>query len=75
MEKAFASIQEIAKWLGTSETTVNRMVHSGELPGFWIQRTIRIPIKAVHEYLDAHQVIPDHDESFVLQRNLKAVPR
>lgn len=71
-DRFFVSVAEVAEWFGVSKMTVNRMVHAGELPAVRVSRNIiRIPIKAVHEYADAHQMIPDPESRLVLRRRLK----
>ena len=50
-EMAFMTVAEVAAVMRVSKMTVYRLVHSGELPAVRVGRSVRVPEKAVHAYL------------------------
>lgn len=52
----FLTIAEVAGVLRVSKTIVYQMVHSGDLPAVRIGRSFRVPVKAVHGYLEGARV-------------------
>lgn len=44
--------------LAISRSTLDRMIAKGDLPAFKIGRSVRIPIQAIHDYLEANTWLP-----------------
>lgn len=45
-------IHQAAKALSVSETAINGLINSGQLPVIWLGRSKRIPIKALEDLVD-----------------------
>jgi excisionase family DNA binding protein len=54
----FSSVQEIASMLRVSKMTVYRLIHAGQLPHVRVGRSMRIPTRAVWEYLHQQGISP-----------------
>lgn len=54
----FNTVGEVASMLRVSKMTVYRLVDEDALPGFRVGRSIRIPTRAVWDYLDGVRVNP-----------------
>jgi excisionase family DNA binding protein len=51
--------RDVASMLGIDRRTVRRMIESGELVAYRLgPKLIRIPLAAVHAYLDERQIGP-----------------
>src|SRR5256885_1549465 len=50
-EVRFLTVAEVASVMRVSKMTVYRMVHGGDLPPVRVGRSVRVPEKAVHDYL------------------------
>lgn len=50
-DMAFLTVAEVAEMMRVSKMTVYRLVHSGELPAVRVGRSLRVPERAVAEYL------------------------
>lgn len=48
----FLTVAEVARALRVSKVLVYRMVHSGDLSAVRVGRSLRVPVKAVHGYLE-----------------------
>ena len=48
----FLTVAEVANLMRVSKMTVDRLVHSGELPAVRVGRSFRVHAKAVHDYLE-----------------------
>ena len=52
-------VEEFAKRLGLSVSTVRRMIHDGDLPAYRIGRKhLRVKIEDLESYIDASRVKP-----------------
>lgn len=52
----FSTVAEVAQLLRVSQMTIHRAIQDGSLPAFRVGRSIRIPTKAVWEYLGGNRV-------------------
>jgi len=50
-EVRFLTVAEVATVMRVSKMTVDRLVHSGELPAVRVGRSFRVPEQAVNDYL------------------------
>jgi excisionase family DNA binding protein len=50
-EVRFLTVAEVAAEMRVTKMTVDRLVHSGELPAIRVGRSFRVPEQAVHDYL------------------------
>lgn len=53
-----STVEEVAKTLRVSKMTVYRMIDDGELPGYRIRKSIRVPTTAVWNYLKGSLIDP-----------------
>ncbi|HWB66670.1 MAG TPA: helix-turn-helix domain-containing protein [Mycobacteriales bacterium] len=51
-ELRFLTVAEVAALMRVSKMTVYRLVNAGTLPAVRVGRSVRVPEKAVHDYLD-----------------------
>jgi excisionase family DNA binding protein len=51
-ELKFLTVAEVAALMRVSKMTVYRLVNDGKLPAVRVGRSVRVPEKAVHDYLD-----------------------
>ncbi len=59
MEKLLLKPKEAAEMTSTSKNTIYNLVASGELKSIRLGRAIRIPMKALEEWIEANQSIQD----------------
>ncbi len=56
MKKLLLKPAEVAKMISVSRNVMYEMLHTGEIPSLRIGKSIRVPKKALLEWIDAHQV-------------------
>lgn len=47
----FMTANEVAAVLRVSRATVYRLIHTGDLPGMWVGRSVRVSRRIVEDYL------------------------
>ena len=50
-EVHFLTVAEVAAIMRVSRMTVYRLVHTGALPAIRVSKSLRVPERAVHDYL------------------------
>lgn len=56
MEKLLLKPMEVAEILSIGKTTIYELLKTGEIPSIRIGRSIRIPAKAIEEWIEKEQV-------------------
>ena len=47
-------VQEAAEALGVSRTSLYVLLRAGDIPSLHIGRSVRVPVAALHSYIDQH---------------------
>lgn len=58
VQSRFASVDEVATMLHVSNMSIYRLVERKEISAITVGKSIRIPIKAVWDYIEAHPYVP-----------------
>ena len=62
MDKLLLKVSEAGEMIGVGRSRMYEMLYTGEIPSIRIGKSIRIPVKALNEWVEARQGSPISNE-------------